>query len=529
MPEAPDDDGRYRELVENLQEGIWELDANADTVFVNPRMTQMLGYPAQDMLGKNVFLFIDPANLKRARRYLERQLKGIKEQFDFEFLKKDGTVLYTRMEAGPVFDKDGRTRGVFASLMDISRRRKAEDELKKSRRNFSLAFQSNPAPIVISNLEQGRYLDVNKSWLDLIGYERKEMIGKTAQDLKVWSSPGQREEILARLRKEKAFRNEPIKLRTKDGTIKDILWSAEIIEMDGEEAILSMFYDATVQKRNEEALREFSAYVRSLIEASIDPLISISVERKITDVNRATEQFLGIDRNSLIGSDFSLYFTNPDKAEALHNKVLLAGFAKNCPLQMRHKSGKPRDVLFNASVYRDTSGRVQGVFAAARDIEDQKRALKALHRRDRELSVKSKNLQELNSALKVLIKHREDDRKELESRVLLNVRKLILPYLDKLKAISEEPEQKAYLDILETHLQDIISPFLHTLTSNHLGLTPREIQVVTMIREDKSTKEIADSLNISTKAVEFHRNSIRKKFQLSGKKVNLKSYLSRLA
>lgn len=521
----PDDNWKYRELVETLQEGIWEVDLNAITVFVNPRMAEMLGYSVQEMIGRDLYSFIDGADLKRARMLLNRRRQGIKEQLDFEFVKKDGTKLYAILEASPRFDCNGRIMGSFASIMDISRRKKAEDELEKSRRNFSKAFQSNPAPTAITTLKEGRFIDVNKSWLDLLGFNRKEVIGRTTLELKLWDGTGRRAELVAKLNKAGALKNELIRVGTKDRKLKDILWSAELIDLDGEEVILSLFYDVTAQKKGEEVLRDFSAYVRSLIEASIDPLMSISPERKITDVNRATEQFLGIGRESLIGTDFTKYFTHPELAEMLHNQVLLTGFVKNSPLKMRHESGKSGDVLFNASVYRDASNKVQGIFAAARDIEDQK---KALQKRDRELSVKSKNLQELNSALKVLLKHREDDKKELESKVLMNVKKLVLPYIRKLKEISFEPEQKAYLDILETHLQDIISPFLHTLTSNHLGLTPREVQVVTMIREDKSTKEISNALNISTRAVEFHRNSIRKKFHLSGKRINLKSYVTRL-
>jgi PAS domain S-box-containing protein len=528
IKKADDDNWKYRELVENLQEGIWELDKNQKTVFVNFRMAEMLGYSIDEMIGRVVYSFVDSQKVKSARMLLNRRRKGIREQLEFEFIKKDGTVLYARLEAVPLHDENGRFRGSFASVMDVSRRKRAEEGLKKSERNFSIAFQANPAPTVIITLKEGRYIDVNKSWLDLLGFNRKEVIGRTMLELKVWDRAGRRAELVAKLKKEGALKDELIHLRTKDRKLKDILWSAELIDLDGEEVILSLFYDVTAQRKGEEVLRDFSAYVRSLIEASIDPLMSISPERKITDVNRATEQFLGIGRESLIGTDFTKYFTHPELAEMLHNQVLLTSFVKNSPLQMRHKTGKSSDVLFNASVYRDASNKVQGIFAAARDIEDQKRALKALQKRDRELSVKSKNLQELNSALKVLLKHREDDKKELESKVLMNVKKLVLPYIRKLKEISFEPEQKAYLDILETHLQDIISPFLHTLTSNHLGLTPREIQVVTMIREDKSTKEISNSLNISTRAVEFHRNSIRKKFHLSGKRVNLKSYVTRL-
>lgn len=523
-----DENRRYRELVENLQEGIWELDKNDNTVFVNPRMAELLGYSTEEMIGKNVYDFIDIAHVKRTRKLLNRRKLGIKEQFDFEFLKKNGTTLLARLEAGPLYDRNGRYRGSIASVMDISRRKKAEDELKKSRRNFSIAFQSNPAPTVISTLKYGRYIDVNKSWLDLLGFERKEMIGRTTRELNIWDRADQRDQLLARLKKEGSIRNELIHIKTRNGKIKDILWSAEVIEMDGEEAVLSLFYDITAQKKNEEAVREFAAYVRGLIDASLDPVMSISPDGKITDANRVTEKLLGFSRKSLIGTDFAPYFTNPDRAGMLLHEVLQAGFVKNYPLQMRHKTGRITEVLFNASVYKDLSGKVRGVFALARDMEDQKKALKELHRKDRELAFKSKNLQEINSALKILVKHREDDKKELEGKVLMNVKKLVLPYVEKLKRVCFLPEQRAYLDILESHLQDIISPFLHTLTSSHLGLTPREIQVVTMIREDKSTKEISDALNVSTRAVEFHRNRIRKKFQLSGKKVNLKSYLLRL-
>jgi PAS domain S-box-containing protein len=127
-----------------------------------------------------------------------------------------------------------------------------------------------------------------------------------------------------------------------------------------------------------EELRKASTYARSLIEASLDPLVTISPEGKITDVNEATELVTGFSRKRLIGSDFSDYFTEPEKAREGYQKVISQGFVKDYPLTIRHKSGRLTDVLYNAAVYKNESGKMQGVFAAARDITERKRAEQAL-------------------------------------------------------------------------------------------------------------------------------------------------------
>jgi len=119
--------------------------------------------------------------------------------------------------------------------------------------------------------------------------------------------------------------------------------------------------------------RQASQYARSLIEASLDPLVTISPEGKITDVNEATVKVTGIAREQLIGSDFSLYFTEPEKAREGYQLAFAEGLVADYPLTIRHADGKLTDVLYNASVYKDTQGDVLGVFAAACDITDRKR------------------------------------------------------------------------------------------------------------------------------------------------------------
>src|SRR5206468_5770229 len=117
-----------------------------------------------------------------------------------------------------------------------------------------------------------------------------------------------------------------------------------------------------------------SAYARSLIESSLDPLVTISPEGKITDVNHATELITGVTREWLIGSDFSNYFTEPRKAREGYRLVLKEGSVRDYPLAIRHSSGRIVDVLYNATVYRDAAGKVRGVFAAARDVTETKKA-----------------------------------------------------------------------------------------------------------------------------------------------------------
>lgn len=117
-----------------------------------------------------------------------------------------------------------------------------------------------------------------------------------------------------------------------------------------------------------------SQYARSLIEASLDPLVTISPEGKITDVNEATIKITGVQREKLIGIDFSNYFTEPEKAREGYRQVFAKGFVTDYPLTIRHKDGRLTDVLYNASVYKDMLDNVLGVFAAARDVTAQKKA-----------------------------------------------------------------------------------------------------------------------------------------------------------
>ena len=150
---------------------------------------------------------------------------------------------------------------------------------------------------------------------------------------------------------------------------------------------------------------------------------------------------------------------------------------------------------------------------------------KKLKRHETELVIKNRELGEMNSALNVLLEKRAKDRKKLEENVLLNANKLLFPYIDKLKNSKSKNRQAIYINTLESNLNNMISPFVHTLSHKHFNFTPLEIQIAGHIKQGKSTKEIAEIFCLSIRTIEFHRQNIRKKLGLKHKKSNLRAHL----
>ena len=165
------------------------------------------------------------------------------------------------------------------------------------------------------------------------------------------------------------------------------------------------------------------------------------------------------------------------------------------------------------------------VVVSHQEITDLKLTEEELRKSREALEEQKQSLEEANIALKVLLKQREDDRMELEQKVLSNVKELVFPYVEKLKNSRLRPKDRTLAEIIETHLNDIISPLLQKFTHAKILLTPQEMQVAALVKDGKTSKEIADILNISEATVNFHRKNLRNKFGLKGKQANLRSYL----
>jgi DNA-binding NarL/FixJ family response regulator len=173
---------------------------------------------------------------------------------------------------------------------------------------------------------------------------------------------------------------------------------------------------------------------------------------------------------------------------------------------------------------RWTDGRMV-CFDMAIDITAYKQVEEALRKHEAELEIQSDQFQEVNSALKVLLKQREEDKKELQENVVANLEELVFPYLKKLSDGKLDDRQRAYFEIIQSNLNDIISPFIGGLSSKFMKLTPTEVQVANFIKHGKNTKDIADALNLSAETIKFHRKNIREKIGIKNKKANLRTYL----
>ncbi len=165
------------------------------------------------------------------------------------------------------------------------------------------------------------------------------------------------------------------------------------------------------------------------------------------------------------------------------------------------------------------------VVVSHEDITALKLTEEALRNSRKTLRDQARSLEESNIALKVLLDHRDKDRQDMERKVLANVKGLVLPYLEKLKGARLKPRERTLVEIVDTHLQDIISPFLQNAANADILLTPQEMQVAALIKDGQSSKEIAEVLNIAEATVNFHRKNLRIKFGLQNRRVNLRSFL----
>jgi PAS domain S-box-containing protein len=240
----------------------------------------------------------------------------------------------------------------------------ADDE---SRQALLVSLVASSDDAIYSKTVDGVITSWNPAAETIYGYTADEMIGRDASVLihKDWvdDTPN----ILKRIRAGERINHYETVRRRKDGRIMEVSLSVSPIH-DGDGHLVgasSIARDITERTR--------SQYARSLIEASLDPLVTISVEGKINDVNEATIRVTGVPRDQLIGTDFSDYFTEPARAREGY-QLVSAGSVTDYPLTIRHRNGNLTDVLYSASVYKDAAGAVIGVFAAARDVSAQKRA-----------------------------------------------------------------------------------------------------------------------------------------------------------
>jgi len=260
-----------------------------------------------------------------------------------------------------------------AQLGSVIQRKKAEEQQHAASLYARNLIEASLDPLVTISSE-GKIMDVNEATEAITGLTRENLIGTDFSDY--FTEPDKARSGYRKVFSDGFVKDYLLSIRNISGNIIDVLYNATVYR-DENGQIMGVFAaarDISQIKKAEGQRRAASIYARNLIEASLDPLVTISSEGKIMDVNKATEVITGIPRENLIGTDFSDYFTEPENARKGYQKVFSDGFVRDYQLSILNISGNTIDVLYNATVYRDENGQIMGVFAAARDISQIKKA-----------------------------------------------------------------------------------------------------------------------------------------------------------
>ena len=387
----------YRALIESMNEGALTLTTDKIILYANARFAKMVHRPLAQVIGASFKELLAEADCAPLRALLKSPGQdGSTMQLILHLgdggampvlisvrrLAENGT---NRMTVGMVvtdMTEQHRNEEVLRETQEITARKEAETKQHESEEHFRAAlrfseiryrrlFETAMDGVLILDGQTSQITEANPFILEVLGITRAEVLGRELWEIGVFGDATASRAAMAELQERGYVRYDDLPLESKTGQRREVEVVANVYQEDGQRVIQCNIRDISERK-------QASQYARSLIEASLDPLVTISAEGKITDVNEGLIKVTGMAREKLIGTDFSNYFTEPEKAREGYRQVFAKGFVTDYPLTIRRKDGCLTDVLYNASVYKDGSGNVLGVFAAARDITERKKAEDAL-------------------------------------------------------------------------------------------------------------------------------------------------------
>jgi PAS domain S-box-containing protein len=428
--------------------------------------------------------------------------------------------------------------------------RHVQIELAESRDKYFELYDFAPVGYFTFD-EMARIQDVNLTGADMLGCQRNKLLKMKFSSFVFLDSQDDFYFHCKQLFKTETHQTCELKLKQRDGTpfyaklestvVKDKTKSLNIIR--------TALTDITEGMRANERVRASEEKLRLMFNQMVSASALTEVifnkrgkphDYRYIEVNPAFEQITGKKRNQVIGKTLLEVYPETERywLQSLE-KVAVSGH----PIEIENYH-RELDKYFSVSGFRPQVGQVAFTFIDITERIRYEKALQEAHddlekqvaartielkRTNKKLKMQASTLSETNTALKVLLKQREADKLELEEKVFLNFKELILPYLEKLKNKKLGHKESAYINIIESNLNDIISPFVRNFSVQMFRLSPTEIQVLNLIKHGKTTKEIAGSMNLATSTIDFHRHNIRKKIGIKNKKINLSSYLSSLS
>jgi len=376
---------KYRLLHKSMVDGFVSVDMDGNFLECNQVYQDMLGY-SSDELAKKTYVDITPEKWHEyesdivANQIIKR---GYSDIYEKEYRRKDGTIFPVELHTRLMKNEQGKPVGMWAIARDITERKQAEEKLKDSEKRFATIFRANPAAIAITRIDNGQLVHINEAWTEATGYTETEAIGHTPFELNVWVAPEQRARLMETLKQHGKARGE-IQLRGKSGEIRDMLMSAELIQLTGETYLLTMAQDITERKRAEEALRETSERLAHMLANSPTVIYALKVEGDQATplwVSNNAEKILGYTSDAPLQSDWWQKHIYPqDLPRVLVSLDHLFDDFYQHEYRFFHNNGRLLWLHDEHRLLRDADNKPHEIIGAWVDITERKRAEEALQK-----------------------------------------------------------------------------------------------------------------------------------------------------
>jgi PAS domain S-box-containing protein len=511
-------DEDYCVLLESMNEAVGMLDANGFITYVNNRMCEFIGYSKDEFIGHSIFDFLDGFNKKSLELELSLRREGSRASYEIPWTTKDGRKIPTITSPMPIFDDKGIFKGSFAIIKDISEIKRVYTKLQESEERAKSLLNAITDFALLMDTE-GRIFALNEAVCERFNGKESDLLGACVYDFMP--------EDVAEFRKSKLLEvvrlGKPLRFKEENrGRFFDTTFYPVSDSIGNVTAVAVYAAEITQRKKAYDDLRKIERTARALLNAPDEVIMLTEPDGTIVALNEAAAKSLGMTRKSIIGT--CCLDPLPRKVAAYRKfygmKVIRSG-------EPVHFEDRRNGRWFEQSVYPifGPKGEVVRLAVFAKDITGRKKAEQKLKAGKKELAVKTRSLEEANTALKVLLKRRDKDKRELEENMLFNLKELIIPHLEKLGQSKLDEKQAAYVNILQANLNNIISSFSNNLAIEYLKLSQSEIRVAEFVKKGKTTKDIAKLLNLSKKTVESQRKNIRMKLGLKNTKENLRTHL----
>ena len=552
----------YKLVIENMHDILCILDTEGRFTFVNEVLLAKTGRARDWFIGKSCLEMVQTEDRNAIQEGIKAVLRG--EEVPVYELVYDTTSgsTWIEMSATPLI-YNSQLMGVLVICRDISDRKKIEEELKLYRNNleeliktrtkelseantrlhyeiaerekteqalknselyYRTIFQNTGTAMII--MEEDTTISLsNRESLKFVGYPPEALEGKRKALEFVAKTDLQRLQEYSALRAvdpDKAPGNYETTIVDRHNKTRDVL--VNIARIPGTKKNIASFIDITDRKKMEAELKASEEKYRNIFENAREGIFQTTVEGAILSANLAFARLFGYKSpqeivRSVKDIAYQIY-ADPSQRAELNGLLAKHGQVHNYEVQCRRLDGNMIWVSMNARIVKGGDGKDLFYEGTVVDITERKKM-------QEEIETKSRSLEEANAALKVLLQHREKDNTELEEKVFHNIKELVLPYIDRLKT-SRSPD-RAIIDIIESNINDILSPFIKSMASRYENFTPKEIQIADLMKKGRTTKEISQILNLSPRTIDIHRYNIRRKLNISNKKVNLQSYLLSLS